>query len=398
MPYASNKDLPDAIKDALPAEAQDIWRNAFNSALEKNKDDDQSATIAWGAVKNAGWTKEGEKWVKMTKKETHDLQDQEIFSVGKWNGDEYTEKDLDDMVKNFNELKDEVKPPLKLGHTNKRVGDGAPALGWVTNLKRLGNKLVADFKQVPELVYKAITGGGYKRISAEIYWNYKQKYNRVLAGVALLGADIPAVTNLQDLAAFYGENQEVREYIFELEKGAIMDIDALKKSYEEDVKIAQAAQVQAEEEVKKYQTRIAKMEAEKAEEQKKADIQGFLGMCEAAVKDGRMSPAQRDYLTNAIDTRTYTVDNGLSFNAEDFQGYIEKGPKILDEKEYGADTKSKEYSNMTAGEELDARVSELIATAKEPMTYNDACAEILKSDEDLAKRYMNEDVIDPTSD
>jgi cation transport regulator len=66
MPYKSNNELPPAVKNGLPAAAQTIFRNAFNSA-ENNPDysgESQYMQIAWGAVKNAGYKKEGNSWVK----------------------------------------------------------------------------------------------------------------------------------------------------------------------------------------------------------------------------------------------------------------------------------------------------------------------------------------------
>lgn len=67
MPYASNKELPDAVKSALPVAAQSIFRSAFNSADADGANEEKANKIAWGAVKNAGYSKpaggEG-KWVK----------------------------------------------------------------------------------------------------------------------------------------------------------------------------------------------------------------------------------------------------------------------------------------------------------------------------------------------
>lgn len=64
MPYRSNRDLPESVKSALPGGAQDIFRNAFNSAGERGLSEQRAMQIAWGAVKNAGYEKEDGKWVK----------------------------------------------------------------------------------------------------------------------------------------------------------------------------------------------------------------------------------------------------------------------------------------------------------------------------------------------
>jgi cation transport regulator len=62
MPYDTVKDLPDSVQDNLPAHAQEIYKEAFNSAWVQYKDaedrrDDASREetahrVAWAAVKN----------------------------------------------------------------------------------------------------------------------------------------------------------------------------------------------------------------------------------------------------------------------------------------------------------------------------------------------------------
>lgn len=66
MPYASNMDLPPAVRDHLPAHAQDIFRAAFNAAYAEHKGDprqeEASFRIAWAAVKKQ-YHKLGDVWV-----------------------------------------------------------------------------------------------------------------------------------------------------------------------------------------------------------------------------------------------------------------------------------------------------------------------------------------------
>lgn len=61
MPYKTNEDLPDSVQGVLPKHAQDIYREAFNSALSQYKDpakrrdnapnDEIAHRVAWSAVK-----------------------------------------------------------------------------------------------------------------------------------------------------------------------------------------------------------------------------------------------------------------------------------------------------------------------------------------------------------
>jgi cation transport regulator ChaB len=65
MPYKAISELPPAVKDNLSPTAQHIYMAAFNSAAGSGHADPACAQIAWGAVKNAGYSKnqDGE-WVK----------------------------------------------------------------------------------------------------------------------------------------------------------------------------------------------------------------------------------------------------------------------------------------------------------------------------------------------
>lgn len=155
----------------------------------------------------------------------------EIFAKGTWRGDPYDEKDLDELATNFQLLRGEIKPPVKIGHQSdeeqKKFLKGMPAIGKVVNLRRVGTKLLADFQSVPKKVADLIKAKAYDRISSEIYMRYekgKRKYGKVLAAVALLGADIPAVKTLKDVLALYDQNSEgIESKVYEYIIGADSD-------------------------------------------------------------------------------------------------------------------------------------------------------------------------------
>lgn len=122
----------------------------------------------------------------------------EIFAAGTHNKIEFTDQDLEDMVTAFKEL--DFRPALKIGHTKDKPG--APSFGWVTNLRKVGSKLLADFESMHDSVVEAVRKGLYDRVSSEIYFNLqrgKKLWRRALKAVALLGADVPAVANLVPL-------------------------------------------------------------------------------------------------------------------------------------------------------------------------------------------------------
>ena len=73
MPYKTINELPDSVQGALPKHAQEIYKEAFNSALEqyaspqdRRGDESREETahkVAWSAVKKAGYNKgDDDKW------------------------------------------------------------------------------------------------------------------------------------------------------------------------------------------------------------------------------------------------------------------------------------------------------------------------------------------------
>lgn len=72
MPYKSTNELPDSVKHVLPAHAQDIYKEAFNSAYEEYKDPDDrrdeasreevAHRVAWSAVKKKYEKGDNDRW------------------------------------------------------------------------------------------------------------------------------------------------------------------------------------------------------------------------------------------------------------------------------------------------------------------------------------------------
>lgn len=125
------------------------------------------------------------------------LRDVEIFRAGTWNGDKYSVADLDAIVEAFPDAG--FKPPVKLGH---KESSGDRAFGWVNNLRRIGDRLVADLEDIPDKLHAVIRERGFDSVSSEIFWNLKRgekTFKRALKAVALLGAEIPAVAGLKPL-------------------------------------------------------------------------------------------------------------------------------------------------------------------------------------------------------
>ena len=314
------------------------------------------------------------------------LEGVEIFSEGTWNGDKYTAKDLSAMVENFDETG--FQPPLKLGHNEEQseLKDGAPALGYVNKIYIEGSKLLADFVNLPKKVYEAIKRGNYKRVSSEIYWNYKsdgKSLDRVLKAVALLGSEIPAVTNLESISGLYNKKAE---YKFYLEKeNEDMDTPVDMKEF------------------KDLQEQIAKLKEEKAETEKELNerksqqraekISAFVSHQKEV---GRVLPAFEKQLIALLET---TNDNKVySYTADEktielsqfelVESIIESLPKLV---EFAEISESGEFvvdrlPYTNAGDEVDRRAKLYIKHGK-ASKYSDALDLVLKDDETLKAEY-----------
>ncbi|BCV05252.1 MAG: hypothetical protein CM15mV101_410 [uncultured marine virus] len=81
------------------------------------------------------------------------------------------------MVENFDDVG--FEPPIKLGHNEKQpeLQDGQPALGYISKIYKVGSKLVADFKELPQKVYDAIKRGNYKEFQVKYIGTQSQRLN-----------------------------------------------------------------------------------------------------------------------------------------------------------------------------------------------------------------------------
>ena len=376
MPYKI--DNPPEVIKGLPKDAQAIWIEIYNNAFKQyegnDKQEELSNQTAWAGLKKAGWEKnEDDKWIKKnTFAELHDI---EVFAVGTWNNTKITEKDIDDIVNGTNEIIDKVKPFVKLGHDDKQKllqNSGLPAGGWITRLKRKGQKILVDIADVPQKLYELISKGAYKRISSEILWDYtepstKRKYNKVLSAIAFLGADLPAVTNLEDIAALYSDaNKDAQIILYEdeqnkkkvndknIKKGSewimpngikVQELEGKKFVALEDYEAIELEKAEADKMKKDYeeaQAKLKKYEEEQKrlkEEARKKDIEKFVAdNCSETTM--HFLPKQKDIVMTLMES--FDNENKWEFTegsntkeltqAELFKMFIELQPNMAVDK------------------------------------------------------------------
>ena len=234
----------------------------------------------------------------------------EIFSTGTWNGEVFAREDLEEIARNFVLLNDVLKPPLKFGHDTDQTllgqSDGDPALGWVEALRVDDDKLIATFAGVPELVQEAIREGLYRSVSAELYFDVRHEgrlLGKALKAVALLGADLPAVTNLGDLAAYlpqgaeppalqFGPQGDIRHFTLDVRAGRIDAACAAERELAE---------------LRAFKAREEARQRDEVLESRRIRMREARGLAaefsQRAVAEGRMPPYLRERMLRELDAR-----------------------------------------------------------------------------------------------
>ncbi|EHJ46343.1 hypothetical protein DFW101_0326 [Solidesulfovibrio carbinoliphilus subsp. oakridgensis] len=157
-----------------------------------------------------------------------------------------TREDLETAVTSFDPADRRV--PLVLGHP--KLDD--PAYGWVAELKRDRDVLLARFRDVPDPVREAVDQGRYRNVSAKFVKGWR------LWHVGLLGAAQPAIPGLAEVRLA----DEADGHIFEFAKEATMDELTRLRQEAADAKAA----------LQEARDEIARLKAEKAGEGKAKEL------------------------------------------------------------------------------------------------------------------------------
>lgn len=361
--------------------------------------------------------KEQEHAEKVKKMFSKTLRGVEIFASGTWKGDKYTTQDLDAMVSAFYSLP--YKVPVKLGHDEAQrwfgQADGYPALGWAENARRVGSKLVVDLEGVPDALHSMIGEKRYRKVSAEVFWDYKtddgQVWPRALKAVSLLGADLPAVSGLADIqqALMSDTNRAVRVYDSTV-AGQTVTFGASDTGtwtcYDVSRFGPSGGKTMDE---KKYTERIATLEGEVSSEKKRADaaeeralkaeatlagrdeehaVKHFTEVVLKGLKaEGKILPAEEPTLINTFRAMGAGVKKygEKEINPrEDFVKMLSARPKQVDFTERG---KGGETEEKSPAAEIDQKVRKFM-DAHPNKTYRDGIESVRKAEPDLWNRYV----------
>jgi len=322
----------------------------------------------------------------------------EIFAVGTWNGMKFVSDDLAEIAENTQSLmeKGRLKPPLKLGHSEAQIlkgqSDGDPALGWLDKIRvsEDGSKLLANFVAVPQVVFEAVQKELYKNVSVEM--RHIDHTGWVMTGLALLGAELPAIKTLDELQAFLSDINAGAPC--DLNEGQLLtftDPLIIEKEIMADEKTVDFADERA-----KFQEEINKLKADKdalMKEQKEvqfsAEKETLLADYKQDVKDGKLSPAAFSKLELHLEGQKAVFLDGAKIAIE---------PKLMREIMigYSETLPSTEMASDVPSETADAGADELlekeiaVCMTKTGKNYSDASQLVFMSNPELLENYKQE--------
>jgi hypothetical protein len=322
--------------------------------------------------------------------------------------------ELDQMVASFEALTPigGFTPVLKLGHAEaqKFMGQtsGAPNLGIVGKIFREGEKVLANFLNVPDAVVDLIRQKRFANVSVEVVPNLEfdgKSFSQVLTAVALLGAELPAVKGLKELASVLFTEVEVKPiqadnivsyeqetepmtvtYTQEqhdalVEAAVSKAVEAAKVEYAETAERLTAERDEAIEAVKTVKTNFA----EYTDTVAKAEAET---MVDQAIKDGKLLPKQKDAAMAFMSNLTGTVkfddeDKSMRVMFADFLGAM---PTKIDTSEKGSGTpdETEDYANASTQVDVLARKA---MKENGKLSYAEARNEVLDSDAELKAAY-----------
>jgi hypothetical protein len=228
---------PGQMKETRP----EVFVNRYHDEMSNGKSEHEAYKLATEAASAEGWELTRLGWIKQFQApKMKTITGVKIFATGKWtdaSGDTkyWDDKDLSNMIEAFTAGVPAVVP-VKCGHTtdhfNEEVakslevpvdvitgehGQGQIKLGSVGTMKKSGDLIIASFDKVPEQIANLIEGGLYSTVSVEIE-DAVGDFGPVITGVALLGAEEPAVdkATLDRALVFGGKRNGARVLSFKV--------------------------------------------------------------------------------------------------------------------------------------------------------------------------------------
>ena len=201
---------------SMPIEAWNTYLPNYSDRLDSGDSEATAHAFAVALLSESGWERSRAGYVrKYEAPKMRNVANVPIFSEGEWTDSEgttrtWTVEDLQKMVAAF-KAGIPLYLPLKAGHTSDdfntrlaeelgvpaalvtgEMGQGQISLGKLLNMELVGGMIFGTFGGVPQVVADLIEGNQFRSVSAEIEEDV-DGYGPVITGVALLGAELPAV-------------------------------------------------------------------------------------------------------------------------------------------------------------------------------------------------------------
>lgn len=357
-----------------------------------------------------------------------DVNGVEIFSTGTWSGNRtvtVTENDLHEMVNSFNDLTTQVpgfRPFLKLGHTEmqKFFGgeSGAPSLGFVSKIWVEGQKVLANFSNVPDALVDLMGQGRYNSVSVEFLPRVQfdgSSFKNVLRAVALLGAEWPAVKGLKELSAslmsefaydfedadpaetFEKELEMPNEATFTqaqvdalIETAVNKAVDTAKAALSDEVDALKAEITDLKADNAKLAEGKAAVEASMKEFVTASETKDIERLVDKGIDEGKILPAQRDhYVALAQLNQTVKFGEDEKSAREIIEELLEGEQKKVDLTEGLDSSQSKKDTDVdgSPAEIVHARTESMIKASEGKLDYATAYKEVLAQDPELSAQY-----------
>jgi uncharacterized protein YbjQ (UPF0145 family) len=135
----------------------------------------------------------------------------EAFRAGTWRGRAYTVENLEEMAANFKSLRDEnlLEPPMKVDHSES----ARDQIGWIENLYVEGDSLLADVLFTEKDAMEKVKRGTWKKVSAEIYSNYKEEANGKNYGMVFRALSIVSIPQLKSIKGIVLNSESIEDEV-----------------------------------------------------------------------------------------------------------------------------------------------------------------------------------------
>ncbi len=243
------------------------------------------------------------KWFEIFRTGTHTALDGKVLT--------YTESDLDAIVSSYDPAKNEA--PMVVGHPKLNH----PAFGWVKELKREGDKLLAYAEQIVPEFAEMVNQGLFKKRSIAL------NKDGTLRHIGFLGAAPPAVKGLADVQFSESDDSESLEFAADSTEETSDKVDdptGNKPNETESVPPAEPKEKSNETEsvppagneqvIAALRSELAALKAERAQEQAANARAEFADFVDSQMRDGRVVPKLKEPLMKMYDT---ILSTGMEF-------------------------------------------------------------------------------------